>query len=150
MAKISFEELAELTGYGVRHIYKLAEEKLFHASGGKCDAVESLSALVRHARQPGDLAAEKLAKLKAERELKEVELAEARRELVPVDDLRKAFTGLRVASKAKLVFYLLNQAPQRNDGLGAAAQRENNQKLLTELLNGMADAEEQFFKGETK
>jgi hypothetical protein len=96
------------------------------------------------------LAAEKLAKLKAERELKEVELAEARRELVPVDDLRKAFTGLRVASKAKLVFYLLNQAPQRNDGLGAAAQRENNQKLLTELLNGMADAEEQFFKGEAK
>ncbi len=80
-------------------------------------------------------------------ELKRIKIAEANRELISADEVRQLLSGWRQMAKTKLQFYLLNQSPQLNDGLGAAQQRANNAALLQELCEGMADGEETFLKG---
>jgi hypothetical protein len=149
MSACNVERLAEISGYSSRQLERFIKDGVFKRVDGLIDPVEALAAILRRLREKGgegDLASEKLAKLKAERQLKEVELETARRELVPIDDLRKLLTGIRAAAKAKLIFYLLNQAPQRNDGMAAGVQRENNQRILEEVLTAWADAEEAFLK----
>lgn len=80
-------------------------------------------------------------------ELKRLKIGEANRELIPVAQVRELLSGIRGAVKNQLVFYLLNQAPQKNDGLAAPQQRANNNRILEDLCKSMAQAEADFLKG---
>jgi len=60
----------------------------------------------------GDYSGERLRKLKAERELLEIELGKQRRELIPVDEVYKLLENIFLAIRSKIIGSHLSQSEQ--------------------------------------
>ena len=146
---VTAPQLAAMLRLSERHTLRLVAEGTLPAGNGsgRYDAAACVPAYIEKMRDSGDMESEKLAKLKAERQLKEIEVEKARADLVPVAEINDLLNGILSTVRSRLVFYLCNEAPQRNDGLSASAQAVNNEKLTGEVLDGMRDAITQYLRG---
>jgi len=109
--------LAKLFGTQVRRVQELGASGVLPKEGrNEYRLLESVTAFVaylreRHATHPRDLNLEKARLTKAQADRAEIELAKARGELIPANDVAKTWGDLVLAAKARLNAIPTSAAP---------------------------------------
>ena len=130
---ISVVELADLSGVSERWIAKLAQTGVLPPShNGKFDRAEALRALFKHFREKsegtkGTLAEEKLAKLKADRQLAEVKLSKERNEVADIEAVEDFLKRAAAALDMRITHELETVLPPALVGKDIVAMRQELQ-----------------------
>jgi phage terminase Nu1 subunit (DNA packaging protein) len=116
MALVNVSALAKAMNVGERRIEQLVHEGMPREGRGRYDLGKCLLWYVRFLQKAlearriemsdGELASykeEKLALLRIDRELREIELAQKRKELVAIDDVEKAYSDMALTIKARMM-----------------------------------------------
>ena len=103
-ATITAEQLAALSGLTRRRLYQLADEnRIPQPTDGKFPMLETITALFTWFQRDGaDLQREKLLKVTAERQLKELELAKIQGKFLPKEEVGRACAGVGLKIRAVL------------------------------------------------
>lgn len=143
-ATITAEQLANLSGLTRRRLYQLADEnRIPQPTDGHFPMLATITALFAWFQRDGaDLQREKLLKVTAERQLKELELAKIQGKYLPKEDVGRACAGLGLKIRAVLTRKLCHDfpisaeqsAPQELKALARTTAHDIGQSAATDAL----------------
>lgn len=152
MALVNIKQMSEMMNVSPRWVQKLAAEGLPRAGRGKYDAVKVIlwyvrylqAALEKKAVPQGDgtfagMKDERARSIRADAELKEMELAQKRRELVRVDDVARAAVDLVVLTKSRIMTVPARLAAEITGESSRIMVQARIEKALTDALSHLAD-----------
>ena len=131
--------LEEIVGLSDRRLRQLARAGFFpEPSGGQYKLLPTFAGVVKHLRAlaetaGGTLATERERLTRARRELAEVQLGIAKRDLIPLPDVCARLQNISRTQRDTLRSVLLDQLPAQNAGLDAPKQRENNRAAFEQV-----------------
>ena len=151
MPIVSVERLMKELGITERWVHRLVEAGMPRASHGKYDLhlcfrwyIRFLQGAVRKrslfSEEAGEksLTQEKIRLLSAEADLKEIELAKQRGQLVAVDDVEKEVTELVLTTKARLMAIPARLAAEVIGETTRVSVQVKIEKHIKEVLRGLA------------
>jgi hypothetical protein len=136
---ISGEKLTELTGLTDRRHRQLADEGFFpKPDGGEYKLAPTLRGLLRFYREwkdraAGDLAGEKLAKLRTERQIAELKLEQHRGEVISLEEMGEFMARTSAKWEQLLKLKLEVEAPAKIIGKGIVEVRRELRTIHDEI-----------------
>lgn len=137
--KISADKLTELTGLTDRRHRQLADEGWIpRPDRGEYPLTATIRGLLRYYREAqdrakGDLASEKLAKLRTERMIAELKLEQQRQEVISISEIGDFLSRLAAKWEQLLKLKLEVEAPPKVIGKGIVEVRQELRTLHDEI-----------------
>jgi phage terminase Nu1 subunit (DNA packaging protein) len=152
MPLINVKQIAKLMNLTPRRVQQLAKEGLPREAKGKYDASKAMQFYIRYlqkaleqkATPDGDgkytaLTGERTRTMRADAELKEIQVAEKRRDLVAVSDVKKALLDLVHMTKARVLATPAQIAAEVTGETSRIIVQGKIDKKLKEALSHLAD-----------
>lgn len=142
---ISAEELCELTGFSDSYHRKIAAQGYFPPPiQSAYQKKAAIMGLFKHQREIGERSKESLAQkqeilLDKKIERADFDMAVSRQQFKPTDEVAQKLMAISEEQKSALTFYLLDQLPSINAGLGAVDQRKNNRTAMVAICKRFQD-----------
>jgi len=136
---VDSDTVEQITGYTERRLRDLAKAGFFPAPDrGRYQLKATCAGIIRHMREmlaatSGPASDERAKLIKARRELVEVQLAEKRRQLLPLADVCAQLGAISAEMNQTLRMQLVDILPAHNAGLDAAQQRVNNRAAFEDI-----------------
>jgi phage terminase Nu1 subunit (DNA packaging protein) len=153
MALVNVQKLASAMNVTTRWVNKLVEEGMPREERGKYDLAKCLLWYIRYLQKAlerravptpdGEVASmrdERLALLRVDRELREIELAEKRGKLVSILDVEKTLSDLVLTTKARIMAIAPRLAA---DLVGESSRNMIQAKIEKEIRAALAHLEKQ-------
>lgn len=149
--RVNAERLAELFGVTKQRVHQLVEKGLPREMRGKYDLNKCVRWYIRFLQtalekravplEGGELASEQMErvrKMRLDADLKEIQVARERKQLVAVDDVEKEFADLVLATKARIMSLPARLAPDLLGETSRVVAQAKIEKALKESLAQLA------------